>query len=248
MERVAFLIEETGQRIGCLLNPETLTMTRLAGVRSRRSLGGPATGANLRDDPLLYTGGGITEMTLDLLFDVSLAGSSIPTDDVRGLTGPFWSLAENVADSGGYARPPQVIFVWGKAWSIPAVVIAVAESFEQFTDGGFPRRSWLRMKLRRTDPVESAAPRRPPLLPDAALDFAPDLTDAAGPGVEDALVHEVIGDGGLGERLDELAFQHFGDASLWRVLAAFNRIEDPLRIAAGSLIRIPTPTQHRDTP
>ena len=29
MERVAFLIEETNERLSCLLNPETLVMRRL---------------------------------------------------------------------------------------------------------------------------------------------------------------------------------------------------------------------------
>ncbi len=77
MERVAFLIEDTGERIGCLLNPESLVVRRQAGVRARRSAGGLVTGADLADDQLLYSGGGNTELTMNLLFDVSLAGSSI---------------------------------------------------------------------------------------------------------------------------------------------------------------------------
>ena len=32
MERVAFLIEETGERIACLLNPESLVVRRIAGA------------------------------------------------------------------------------------------------------------------------------------------------------------------------------------------------------------------------
>src|SRR5688500_15063738 len=98
MERVAFLIEPGGQRLACLLNPETVVMRRHAGVRRRRSVGGPLTGAGLSDDPLLYTGGGLTELRLDLLFDVSVAGSTVTSEDVRELTGPFWRMAEN---SGG---------------------------------------------------------------------------------------------------------------------------------------------------
>jgi hypothetical protein len=55
MERVAFLIEDTGQRIGCLLNPESLVVRRTAGVQPRRSAGGALTGTSLPDDPLLFT-------------------------------------------------------------------------------------------------------------------------------------------------------------------------------------------------
>ena len=45
MERAAFLIEETNQRIGCLLNPESLVVWRTAGLRSRQSVSGQLTGA-----------------------------------------------------------------------------------------------------------------------------------------------------------------------------------------------------------
>src|SRR5438132_13528251 len=104
MERVAFLIEETGVRLGCLLNPEGLVTRRIAGVRRRRSLSGHLTGTQLADDPLLYTGGGRMELELDLLFDVSLAGSSITSDDVRDLTRPLWDLGENVPAEYGRGR------------------------------------------------------------------------------------------------------------------------------------------------
>src|SRR5512135_481028 len=106
MERVAFLIEETGQRIGCLLNPDSLVIRRAAGVQARRSAGGQLTGVGLSDDPLLYTGGGITELEIALLFDVSLADSTLTTEDVRDLTRPLVDLAENTSGREGYKRPP----------------------------------------------------------------------------------------------------------------------------------------------
>ncbi|HYO49498.1 MAG TPA: hypothetical protein VEW94_06570 [Chloroflexia bacterium] len=242
MERVAFLIEETNERIGCLLNPESLTLRRTAGVRPRRSAGGHLTGAGLADDPLLYTGGGRTELELDLLFDVSLAGSSITTDDVRDLTGPLWDLAENATTAEGYGRLSLVRFVWGKSWNMPGVVAAVAERLEQFTESGAPQRSWLRMRLLRVSEPFSGAPASQPLqtLP-SALDIAP---EELGIPDDSVLVHEIIGGGddsggGLGERLDEIAYRFSGHAALWRPIARFNDIADPLDIPAGFLLRIP---------
>ena len=94
MERAAFLLEDTGQRIPCLLNPGSIVVRRLAGVIARQSSAGPLTGAALKDDPLVYTGGGMTEILLDLLFDVSLAGSTGTAADVRDLTRPLTELAE----------------------------------------------------------------------------------------------------------------------------------------------------------
>ena len=242
MERVAFLIESTGERLGCLLNPESLVMRRWAGIRARSSIGGPVRGTALADDPLLYTGGGTTELLLDLLFDVSLAGSTIQTSDVRELTRPLWRLAENAEVVNGYGRPPLVRFVWGKAWNVPAVVAAVAERLEQFDAGGAPRRSWLRMRLLRVGEAAAAEPTSTPM---AVAEGALTPSEAEADLLE---IHEVVGGGPLadeetenpaGQRLDELAERYYGDASLWRLIAEANGIDDPQRVPAGVLLRIP---------
>ncbi|GAB3936445.1 hypothetical protein GCM10027614_12960 [Micromonospora vulcania] len=149
MERVAFLIDSSGERVDCLLNPETVQVTRLAGVRQRGVAGGQLTGSGLADDPLVFTGGGRTELVLDLLFDVDFVEAQVRPSDVRVLTRPLWMLAENSAAEHGWLRPPLVRLVWGKTWNVPGVIIAVAERFDAFTGTGSPRRSWLRLKLVR---------------------------------------------------------------------------------------------------
>lgn len=195
MERIAFLIEDTGERLGALLNPDTLVMRRVAGVRPRSSISGPLSGAGLTDDPLLYTGGGRTELELELLFDVSVAGSSLTTRNVRELTGPLWELAENRmgVGQGGYGQPRLVRFVWGKTWNVLGTVTAVAERLEQFNAEGSPQRSWMHMRLVRvSEPISPSADGGQPL-PD--LPFLPeDLSDLDSDSMcEDATqIHEVI--------------------------------------------------------
>ena len=130
MIRAVFLIEANDQRIGCLLNPESLVIRRSAGVQPRRSAGGQLSGAGLSDDPLLFTGGGRTEIELDLLFDVSLEGSSTPTGNVRDLTGPLWNLAENTPQTGGHGQPTLARFIWGKSWNIPVIIAAISERLD----------------------------------------------------------------------------------------------------------------------
>jgi hypothetical protein len=248
MERVAFLLE-TGERLGCLLNPESVVMRRVAGVRPRRSARGALVGAGLTDDPLLYTGGGLTELQLDLLFDVTVAGSSITTDDVRTLTGPLWRLSENPTGALAARRLPQVTFIWGRAWNVPGVIAAVAEKLEYFTTGGAPRRSWVRMRMLRVPPPEApATPTAQPLLIAEGANV-PGLPGLATPGepepqAVDYPTHQVLGGAddrgeGVGERLDEIANQYYGDPSLWRLLAAFNAILDPMHLAPGTVIQIP---------
>ena len=246
MERVAFLIEKTGERLGCLLNPESLVVRRMAGVRPRRSAGGELVGAGLADDPLLYTGGGRTELELDLLFDVNLAGSSITADDVRDLTRPLVNLAENSSGEDTLRRPPLVRFVWGKSWNIPGVVTAVSERLEQFTPEGAPQRSWLRMRLVRVGEPAFQATGAVSGLQGGAL------ASKAWEGLEDlsipeqaVAILEVFGagesdQGGAAQRIDEIAARYYDDQpEFWRVIARFNRIDDPLRLLPGWLLRIP---------
>ncbi len=52
----------------------------------------------------------------------------------------------------------------------------------------------------------------------------------------------------LGERLDQLAYQYYGDAAYSRVLAALNAIDDPLRLATGLVLRIAPPSALGGTP
>lgn len=250
MERVAFLIEPHGERISCLLNPESLTVRRLAGVRPRRTRGGALAGAGLSDDPLEFTGGGTTEIELALLFDVSLAGTTIQTEDVRDLTRPLWQLAENAPRESGYATPPIVRFVWGKAWNIPSVIAGIAERLDGFAASGAPRQSWLRMRLLRVNEpvvaVETAAPiEGGPSLEEQLEDLEGGEEEGGGQ------THEWIGDGPpaagagdlppQGDRLDQLAWRYYGDARGWRWIAYANDLTDPLTVEPGRLLKIPDP-------
>lgn len=79
MERVAFLIEETGERVFAMINPDELTFERQAGVSMRQRHERPLAPARRSDDPMIYAGGGITDLKLSLLFDVDLLARSSPS-------------------------------------------------------------------------------------------------------------------------------------------------------------------------
>jgi hypothetical protein len=249
MERVAFLDDASGRRISCLLNPESLVLRRQAGVRSRDTAGGLASGHGLSDDPLFFTGGGITEIEIDLLFDVDLDPQPVSTPtrsrDVRDLTGPLWDLSENGRRQDAFGSLPTVRFFWGK-WQMPGVVVAVAERLTQFDSDGIPRRSWLRMRLRRVNAVERAEPDiaiDAPGLP--AHDTLPGLLDDNGLAPQ---VYEISGaqagaDGAgppIAERPDQIAYRFYGNPALGLPLCLFNNILDPLRVEPGQLIELPS--------
>ncbi|MET8119963.1 hypothetical protein [Micromonospora sp. NPDC005189] len=236
MERVAFLIDSSGERVDCLLNPETVQVTRLAGVRPRGAAGGQLTGSGLADDPLVFTGGGRTELVLDLLFDVDFVEAQVRPADVRVLTRPLWMLAENSTAEHGWLRPPLVRLVWGKTWNVPGVIIAVAERFDAFTGTGSPRRSWLRLKLVRA--AETAD--------QAEAGFAEELAAASTPTAAPGSAVIAAGDGAAepgrsGVRFDLLANDALGSPLRWRLLAEHNRITDPLAVPAGTTLAVPPP-------
>jgi hypothetical protein len=223
MERVAFLVEATGERISCLLNPESLLVRRTAGLAAQRSLGGQATGEGLTDDPLLATGGGSTEMLLDLLFDIYLtgAGTGSALGAVGGAAGagagtgagtspgPPPGSSPRIADvrdltgplwqlaetgrGEGYGRLPQVLFLWGKAWNVPGVVAAVSERLEHFTPGGVPTRSWLRLRLLRTG--EARREPSPPAITESLPTGVIAVPDPAAVPEEQITSYAVLGGG-----------------------------------------------------
>lgn len=240
MERVSFLIESTGTRLPCLLNPETLVVRRAAGLRSRPSAAGALAGVATGDDPLIHTGGGRTELELDLLFDVTLTqpGGTAITDDVRELTGPLWAMAENAVSDDGLAAAPRVRFVWGKSWNVPAVVAAVAERLENFTAEGVARRSWLRLRLWR---VGDAGPE-----PEDPLSGPPPRHGAgalAGLPPDRFAIRELAGGSapGGGERLDAFLARSHVSPRNWKLVADLNGLDDPHRVPAATPIRLPGP-------
>jgi hypothetical protein len=241
VERVSFLIESTGVRLSCLLNPEELVIRRVAGVRPRRAAAGQLTGATLADDPLLYTGGGRTELDLKLLFDVSLAGTSVTSEDVRDLTSPLWNLAENAVADDGYGKPTLVRFVWGKSWNLPGVVSAIAERLENFTAEGLARRSWLHLRLLRV-----GEPVRPAAVPELATpaEAIPEADDLAALPDSQLSIAEIGGgdtENGV-ERFDNFLARHGISPRLWRPIAALNGVDDPFEVDAGTALNLPPPS------
>lgn len=244
MDRITFLLPQTGARISCLLNPERLVQRRTAGVRRPYAGSGYVNTSAASDDILLHSGGGRTEVDVELLFDIELAagrttGDSAALTDVRDLTRPLWDLAENRVEGGDEARAVRMF--WGDHWNLLCVVVAVAERLERFDASGAPGRSWLRLRLVRI-PDPTPRPVEPPLAdamsPQALTEAASSapvqqLHVALDPGPDSA--EERLG----GERLDELATRYYGKPWLWRLIASANTLYDSVFAPPGVELVIP---------
>jgi hypothetical protein len=121
---------------------------------------------------------------------------------------------------------------------VPTLVASVAERFERFTTTGVPERSWVHLRLSRVgEPATPQAAASPPPAEGETPPSALTLPDIP----EDQLTfHEVTGgEDEPGERLDEIATRYYGEPGLWRVIAVYNGIADPLQVPPPRVLRIP---------
>lgn len=238
MERVTLLVDDNNEILSCLLNPETVVMRRTTGVRPRESLSGLINTDKSGDNPLLFTGAGTTTIDLDLVFDVSIPGSSIISQNVRDLTQPIWNLAENHQRSDRLYRPALCRFIWGKSWNIPGVISAIAEKLESFSPQGIPRRSWLRLRLIRMQEQPTSSLLENEMwpteehLPSGSLIDEFSLPETSGLPQENTFsdilnTHPELPENAY-ERIDLSAFHLTGDPYQWRDIAAQYNLSDPL--------------------
>lgn len=237
MERVTFLVENN-ERLSCLLNPETVIMRRTTGVRPRESLNGLISTDGSGDNPLLFTGAGTTTIDLDLVFDVSIPGSSIVSQNVRDLTQPIWNLAENHQRSDRTYRPAICRFIWGKSWNIPGVISAIAEKLESFSSQGIPRRSWLRLRLIRMQEQPASSLLENEMWPTEEQQTLSSLIDGQSlpetlnvqkeNSFPDMLSAQPELPENAYERIDLSAFHLTGDPHQWRDIADRYNLADPL--------------------
>ena len=212
MERVAFLIEETNERLVALLNPESIQVRRTSGLRVLDGVPGTIAGAGGSDDLLIGTAGGRTEIELDLVFDVDMVQTQPAPTDVRDLTGPIWRLSENTTD--GHPQPFRLI--WGRRWNVPLVLEAVSERFDRFDRAGNPLRSWLSMRALRIAEAEEP-PRGATSDIVTAFETTPRAPSTPS-GEAQSYVVAATGDDGRA-RADDLSDELFGSPENWRQVA-----------------------------
>lgn len=244
MERVVFLTEPDERQVSCLLNPESVIIRRSAGLKIRSSVGGQVSGNGQTEYPLLYTGGGTTLIDLELLFDITLPESPKSISNVRQLTSEFFAMTESVRQTEFVNHLPTVRMIWGKSWNISAVVTDVAERLDYFTRNGVPQRSWLKMRLRKinNEPFEEEddmyMAKRNHALTKAFLENPYSihglfLTDQNSDILQNTeTLHST-------DRLDNIADRFYHDPAMWKLLAVFNNIDNPLDNTNSRSIKIP---------
>lgn len=168
-----------------------------------------------------FSSAGPMTLDMDLFFDTYEKGG-----DVRKYTDKIWKLMvvdKTLKDYGRKykthkGRPPLCEFRWGQTWSFQAAIESITQTFTLFLGDGTPVRSTLSVKFKQVI-EEGTYPGQNP-------------TTTSVPGYKTRAVRQ-------GETIDWIAYDEYGDSTLWRVLADANDLPDPLRLQTGQLLAVP---------
>ena len=171
-----------------------------------------------------FGGGNPRELSLNLLLDASLLGKDA---HVRGLTNDLFKMMEvkegqTAGDPG--AVPPFVTFTWGKETTFKAVCTQLTVAFKLFRPNGDPIRADVKMTLKQAEAASTASSTG------ANRGTNPTTRANAGHGV-----HTVKD----GDSLPSIAYEAYGDATVWRSIADANGIENPLHLRRGRALSLP---------
>ena len=174
--------------------------------------------------PPAFGGGNPRELTLNLLLDASLLGK---TQHVRGITDQLFRMMEVPGGSSGgssSAAPPFITFTWGSETTFKSVCTSLTVAYKLFRPNGDPIRADVKMTLKQAEPASTASSTG------ANRGTNPTTRANAGHGVH--LVKD-------GDTLPSIAYEAYGDATVWRAIADANGVENPLHLRRGRSLSLP---------
>jgi hypothetical protein len=139
-----------------------------------------------------------------------------------------WTAPKKTND-GKAPSPPLVKFVWGaleigRTVGFIGHIEKLSVEYTMFATDGTPLRAFASFSMTAPDAEQEAG------------EGATDGTNPTSGALRPQRLRELQGE----ESLQHVAYQEYGDAALWRELASANAIDDPLRLAAGLRLRVPT--------
>jgi Contractile injection system tube protein/LysM domain len=206
-----------GERIECYFNPTEYSISK-----SNEWKYDKVTGNSL--PPAQFGGGNPREMSLSLLLDVSLLGNEATVREVTDKLFKMMEVPGGQTGGGTSAVPPFITFHWGSVIPFKAVCTQLTVAFKLFHPNGEPIRADVKMTLKQAETASTASSHG------AHRPHNPTTRANAGHGV-----HRVKD----GDSLPSIAYQTYGDATLWRKIADANDIENPLHLRRGTPLSLP---------
>ena len=200
----AYLVNlETGRRIQCLFNPNEYSISKSNSwkEKSTRSSNVPR---------LEFTGGGPTELKLDLFFDTYESGGS-----ARDYVKDIISLTQISSSGSGDPEPPRCMFSWGTNFEFEAVVSNVSARFTLFRADGTPVRAVVSLTLKECK--------------DQAVQKRQNPSSQGSTGHKVWVVRP-------GDTINAIAAAEYGDPTVWRVIANANDLDNPMDLRPGQIL------------
>jgi Contractile injection system tube protein/LysM domain len=161
--------------------------------------------------PSEFKGAEPCKLTLELFFDATDTFDSSVLDRVEKV---FACLVPPSGDANAW--PPLVELHWGEVTSFLGYVAQVQAKYTLFAPNGTPVRATCSLTVQEMR--EQNQKQNP----------------TSGTYVVHA-EHTLL----QGETLASIAYREYGDPQLWRALADFNEIDDPLRVRPGTVLIVP---------
>jgi Contractile injection system tube protein/LysM domain len=171
-----------------------------------------------------FGGGNPRELTLSLLLDASLLSKTAHIRDVTNDLFKMMEVKEGQTPGDAGAVPPFVTFKWGRETTFKSVCTQLTVAFKLFRPNGDPIRADVKMTLKQAETAGTASANG------ANRAGNPTTRANAGHGV-----HTVKD----GDTLPSIAYEAYGDATVWRAIADVNRIENPLHLRRGTALSLP---------
>jgi hypothetical protein len=213
----AYLQIDGGDRIDCYFNPTEYSISK-----SNEWTYEKVTGTSL--PPAQFSGGNPRQMELSLLLDQTLFKGKMT---VQAATDALFKMMEVPAGKSGggtTAVPPFITFQWGSVVGFKAVCTSLTVAFKLFKPTGEPLRADVKMTLKQAETASTKSSNG------ANKGQNPTTRANAGFGV-----HTVRD----GDTLPSIAYQTYGDATRWRVIAEANGVDNPMHLRRGTPLSLP---------
>jgi hypothetical protein len=205
------------RRLPFMYNPAELTTSKSANWNRPQQQGARSSGRPQ------FTGAGPQTVQMEIWFDAWDAPNADVTGSIKTLF--EWTKPTPQSVERGLPRPPVLGFEWGSSRVLAGLQVflkTVNAKYVLFKPDGTPIRASATISLEEVP--EEPAPQNP--------------TSGARESRRSRLMD-------AGDSLHSIAYHEYGDASLWRGIAAFNEIDDPLRVGAGTRVLVPTADEAR---
>lgn len=173
-----------------------------------------------------FGGGDPRQLQLELFFDAYMPRSGVQPTDVRKATNQLFnfmmidSQLKSKSPNSKMGQPPKCRLYWGQDAKnhFDCYIMSCQIKYTMFNESGIPIRATATLQLKEVRDSAELLPTNP--------------TSQGEPGRRAYMVQE-------GDRLDWIAYQEYGNATMWRRIAEANRITDPLDLQPGTVLAIP---------